>query len=194
MRGEGAGLGTSRRLRGLVTVVAVMAALTAGWPLASLAISDNQPLAADKALVIGPDTTRSARFAVGPGWSLRTSQSNPKQVYSLSYGRVDLSVTYVALSGRPPAGRLWSGLRDILRVSNSTARLGRPKPITDAHGATGITGPVTENGRSGTATIFPGPTGNFAIEMVILAPRSATAVSRVGARQVVRSIRFEASK
>jgi hypothetical protein len=193
VRGEGAGLGTSRRLRGLVTVVAVMAALTAGWPLASLAISDNKPLTAGQAFVIGPDTSRSARFAVGPGWSLRTTQSDPKQDYSLRYGKVDLSVTYVALSGRPPAARLWSGLGDILRVSNSTARLGRPRPVTDAQGRTGITGPVTEHGRSGTATIFPGPTGNFAIEMVILAPRSTTAASRVGARQVVRSIRFRAS-
>jgi hypothetical protein len=194
VRDEGAGLGTSQRLRGLVVVVAVMAALTAGWPLANLAVSDNQPLAAGKALMIGPDTAQSARFAVGSGWSLRSAQSNPKQNYSLRYGGADLSVTYVALSGRPSAARLWSGLMDILRVSNSSARLGRPVPVTDSRGRTGITGPVTENGRSGTATILLAPAGNFAIEMIVLAPRSATAASLASASQVVRSIRFAASR
>ncbi len=194
MRDEGAGLGTSQRLRGLVVVVAVMAALTAGWPLANLAVSDNQPLAAGKALMIGPNTAHSARFAVGSGWSLRSAQSNPKQNYSLRYGGADLSVTYVTLSGRPSAARLWSGLMDILRVGNSTARLGRPVPVTDARGRTGMTGPVTENGRSGTATILLAPAGNFAIEMIVLAPRSAAAASRAAASQVVRSIRFAASR
>lgn len=194
MRGEGAGLGTSRRLRGLLTVVAVMAALTAGWPLASLVISDRQPLAAGQALMIGPDTTQSARFAVGSGWSLRTSQSDPKQDYSLRHGKVDLSVTYVALTGRPPAARLWSGLRDIVRTSNLSARLGQPVPVTDAHGRTGITGPITENRRSGTATILLSPAGNFAIEVIVLAPRSAAAASRGAARQVVHSIKFQASR
>lgn len=171
-----------------------MAALTAGWPLANLAVSDNQPLAAGKALMIGPDTAHSARFAVGSGWSLRTAQSNPKRDYSLRYDGVDLSVTYVALSGRPPAARLWSGLMDILRVSNSSARIGRPVPVSGAHGRPGITGPVTENLRLGTATILLSPARNFAIEMIVLAPRSAAAASRAAARQVVRSIRFQASR
>ena len=185
-----AGLGPSRRVRGLVTVIAVMVALTAGWPLLNLTVSDNQPVAAGERLSVGPDSAHSARFTVGTDWSVLSSESDPKRAYSLRRGGMDMTVTYVTVPSSSRADRLWSGLRDILRVSSAAFRLGRPAPVKDPQGAEGISGVVTENGREGTATIYPDLSEGFAIEMVMLAPRSATAASRAAARQVIRSIRF----
>ena len=165
-----------------------MLALTAGWPLINLTVSDNQPLAAGERLSVGPDSAHSARFAVGTDWSVRSSSSDPKRSYSLRRGGVDMTVAYV--SSRSRAAGLWSGLRNILRVSNAAFRLGKPAPVSDAQGGKGLSGVVTENGREGTATIFPDLARSFAIEMIILAPRNATAASLAAAHQVVHSIRF----
>lgn len=171
-------------------MIAVVVALTAGWPLLNLTVSDNQPLAAGERLSVGPDSRHYARFMVGAGWSVRSSESDPKQVYSLRHDGVTMTVAYVTLIGRPRAAHLWAGLLDILRVGYAAAQLGKPATVTDAQGGKGITGTVTEDGRSGTATIFPERGAGFAIEMIFLAPRSATAASRADAQQVVRSIRF----
>ena len=46
--------GSPRPLRWLIIVVTVIVALTVGWPLVSLAVSDNQPVAAGQPLTIGP--------------------------------------------------------------------------------------------------------------------------------------------
>ncbi len=192
MRSEhpAAGLGPSRRIRALVTVIAVMVALTAGWPLLNLTVSDHQPIAAGETLSVGPDSAHSARFAVGRGWSVRSSDSDPRRSYSLRRGRVDMTVTYVTVPSTSRPALLWSGLLDILRVSNAAYRLGTPGTAPDAHGNKAITGPVSDSGRSGTATILPDPAGGFAIEMIILAPPDASAARRSAAQQVMRSIRF----
>ncbi len=167
-----------------------MAGLTAGWPLLNLTVSDNQPVAPGARLSIGPDHAHTARFMVGTGWSLRSSRTDPKRVYSLRRGQVDLLVTYVSLRSGSQVAQLWPGLRQILQVANASARLTRPARVTDAQGVSGLSGAVTEQGRAGTATIFPDPAAGFAIELVILAPRGAGTASRGAARQVVRSILF----
>ncbi len=190
MRRRPPGLMSSSRIRALLTVIAVMVALTAGWPLLNLAVSDHQPLPAGARLSVGPNRAHSARFMVGAGWSMISSQSNPRHGYSLRRGPVAVSVKYVTLSSKSQAGSLWTGLQSILRAANASARLTKPALVTDAQGGMRLTGFITENGRWGTATVFSNPAGGFAIEMVVLAPRRAISASRAEARQLVRSMRL----
>ncbi|HEY2638772.1 MAG TPA: hypothetical protein VGI66_02655, partial [Streptosporangiaceae bacterium] len=98
MRGRPAGLRSSSRIRALLTVIAVMVALTAGWPLLNLAVSDHQPLPAGVRLSVRPNRAHSARFLVGAGWSMISSQSDPRHGYSLRRGPVAMSVKYVTVS------------------------------------------------------------------------------------------------
>ena len=46
--------GAPRPLRSLIIVLAVIVALTVGWPVVSRAVSDDQPVAAGQPLTIGP--------------------------------------------------------------------------------------------------------------------------------------------
>ncbi len=177
-------------LAGLLVIVVIMAVLTAGCPLVNASISDRQRLAAGGTLVIGLSRKDSARITVGEGWSLRKSQSDPRQDYELYYGGVNLSVRYVTLIGRSQPGKLWSGLGHIVRISSSSARLGAPGLIQNSQGLSGITGTFTRSGRAGLATVFPGPGGTFAIEMTTLARPGAPAAERAAAQLVVRSITF----
>ena len=180
----------SWRLGGLLVIVMIMAVLTAGLPLVNASIFDRQRLAAGGTLAIGPSRKNSARITVGQGWSLRKSQSDPRQDYELYYGGVDLSVRYVTLIGRSQPGKLWSGLGQIVRISSSSARLGAPSLIENSQGLRGITGTFTRSGRAGLAAVFPGPSGTFAIEMTTLARPGARAADRAAAQLVVRSIIF----
>lgn len=186
-------LGPSRRVRWLIAVISVMAALTAGWPLISLAVSDNHPASAGRPLTIGPDSTHSAQFTPGRGWVIRSAETDPHQVWTLRRGPVDVLVTHVWLATASQAGQLWPGLADILRLDNPSARLGKPAVLTSPQGDKGLTGTVTENGGAGQAAIFPGPTGNFAIEIVSMAPVRDTPAARSAALRVVRSLRFPAA-
>jgi hypothetical protein len=195
VRSDGAGdkTGSPGRVRWLIAVVAVMAVLTAGWPLVSLAVSDNQPAAAGRPLTVGPDSTHSALFTPGRGWVVRSAETDPKQAWVLRRGPADVSVTYVTLISHPPVEQVWLGLQDILRVDSPSAHLGKPALVANPRGGKGLTGTVTENGRAGQAAIFPGPTGDFAIEIVAAAPAQDSPVARAAAVQVVRSLRFPAA-
>ena len=186
-------LGPSRRIRWLIAVVSVMAALAAGWPLISLAVSDNQPATAGRPVTIGPDSTHSAQFTPGRGWVIRSAETDPHQVWTLRRGPVDVSVTHVQLALASQAGQLWPGLADILRLDSPSARLGKPAVLTSPQGDKGLTGTVTDNGRAGQAAIFPRPVGNFAIEIVSVAPVQDTPAARSATLQVVRSLRFPAA-
>jgi hypothetical protein len=185
-------LARSRRIRELVLVVAVIAALTAGWPLINLAVSDRQPVPAGRTMSVGPNTAHSASFTVGPGWSIQSSATNPRLGYVLRHGAEEMSLMYVALAGPAQLPALWSGLRKILRLGDSAARLGKPAPITSARGREGLTGLLTEDGRRGRATIYQAPVGNFAIEMVSLGPRGAPPAGLAAALRVTLSIMFPA--
>jgi hypothetical protein len=184
------GLGLSRRVRWLITIVAVMAALAAGWPLVSLAVSDNEPAAAGQPLTIGPDSTHSAQFTPGRGWVIRSAETDPNQNWVLRRGPDDVSVTYVTLANSSQADQLWPGLQNILRLDDPSARLGRPTVLTSLQGGKGLSGVVSENGRAGDAAVFPGPGEDFAIEIVSMAPRQNRPAARAAALQVIRSLRF----
>jgi hypothetical protein len=199
--GQAAGMGqppgapTPRaRLRWLLAVVAIIALLTAGWPLLDSAVSDNLPLPRGSALRIGPGGRNSAVVRVGPGWSLRPAESNSARGYALRRGAASWSIAYVSLAERSQAPRLWDGLRALLRIRSPGLRLGSPGAITSRQGRAGLTGPVTSRGTAGAATIFVAPSGTFAIEMIALAPRNSRGEAALAAvRMFVRSVVFPAA-
>src|SRR5258708_2103113 len=188
--GQPPGAQTPRgRLRWLLAVVTVMALLTAGWPLLNSAVSDNLLLSRGAALRIGPGGPNSATLRVGQGWSLRPAESDPARGYSLRRGAASLSIAYVSLAERSQAPLLWDGLRAILRIRNPGLRLGSPEAMTSRQGRPGLTGALTSRGAAGAATIFVGPAGTFAIEMIVLAPRSPGGAAALAAIRIfVRSL------
>jgi hypothetical protein len=182
-----------RPLRWLIIVVTVIVVLTVGWPLVSLAVSDQQPAAAGRPLTIGPGGSHPATFTPGPDWTVHSAETIPVERWSLSDGPVDLTVSYVTLVGPSQVGRLWAGLRRTLLLGDASARLGRPVTVTSAAGATGQTGPVTANDWAGQAAVFAGPGAGFAIEIVSAAPVDDRPAAQAATALVARSLRFPAA-
>ena len=184
--------GSTRPLRWLIVVVAVIVALAVGWPLISQAVSDTRPVAAGQPLTIGPAGDRSATFTPGPDWDIRSAETNSVLRWSLSDGPVDVTVLYVVLILPSQAGRLWPGLQAILQVGDGSAQLGRPATVTSAAGAQELTGPVTAQGWAGQVAVFPRPGADFAIEIVSVAPTPDRAAAQAATALVARSLRFPA--
>lgn len=182
---------TKLRLRWLGIVVAVMALLTAGWPLLDKAVADQHPLAAGSRLTVGASPS-SGVVTVGSGWSLLSAQSNPTQGYLLQRGSLDLSIMHVGLVNRAQLPQMWQGLVRILSVSNPGVRLSKPALMTTRRGAHAITGMVTGRRLTGTATIVRSPSGNFGIAMVTLAPHRTSLALRAAALRVMVSLMFTA--
>jgi hypothetical protein len=183
---------TRLRLRWLAIVVAIMALLTAGWPLLNSAVDSRQPLAAGSRLTVGTEPASAANVTVGPGWSVLPAQSNPVQGYVLKKGSLLLYLTHVSLVDRNQVPRLWRGLRRVLSVNRPGSRLGKPVFITTAHGLRAIAGVVVGTRLIGTATIFPGPSREFAIEIIALAPRRTSPALRAAAARIIASLMFKA--
>src|SRR5215469_15692950 len=95
--GPAAALRGSVRLRWLAIIIAVMAVLTAGWPLVSRVVSDHRHLAAGTRLKLGTSQQSSATVTVGPGWTMLTGESNPRQIYLIDRGLVHMTIAYAAL-------------------------------------------------------------------------------------------------
>jgi hypothetical protein len=180
----------SQRLRWLLVVVAIMVLLTAGWPLVNATVADKQPLPANSRIVVGNGAGNSAVVTVGPGWAMLTEQSDLYQRYLLRRGVMKLSIIRVPLASRRDVPRLWPGLRQILALSNPGIRLSQPAYVTTATGLPAITGVLTGGHMTGTATIFPSPSGKFAIEVLMLAPRGTSPLTRTAAIRIIRSLRF----
>ncbi|POM24472.1 hypothetical protein BTM25_31010 [Actinomadura rubteroloni] len=170
------------RARGLVALLAAGAVLVVGWPLLSRALgSSAEPLRDGSRLTLGSGTTE-ARFAVGPGWSLRKSGSDPAQSYKLERAGTDLAISLVAPPAGTSPGQLWEGLRDVVRIGDPDARLGVPRPYRD-----GLSGPLQVGADLGSATVLPHPDGTAAVEATVLggSPDDLDAAARV-----VGSLRF----
>ncbi|HTA09299.1 MAG TPA: hypothetical protein VK836_12340 [Streptosporangiaceae bacterium] len=180
---------TKLRLRWLVIVVAVMAVLTAGWPLIDMAVTNQHPLAAGSRLTVGTSPS-SGVVTVGPGWSLLSEQSSPMQGYLLQRGKLQLSIAHVGLLNREQLPQMWRGLMRIVSVSNPGIRFSKPAFVTTRHGLRAITSVVTGRGQIGTATIVRGPSGNFGIEMLALAPRGTSPALHAAAARVMVSLMF----
>jgi hypothetical protein len=185
--------GAPRPLRSLIIVLAVIVALTVGWPVVSRAVSDDQPVAAGQPLTIGPAGSHSATFTPGPDWAVHSAETNTVESWRLSHGPVDLTVAYVTLLSRSQAGRLWAGLQRTLLLGDASARLGRPATFTSADGGQGLTGTVTANDLAGQAAVFVGPDADFAIEIVSAAPVDDRAAAQAATALVARSLRFPAA-
>jgi hypothetical protein len=181
--------GSPRPLRALIVVVAVMATLTFGWPLVSLAVSDNRPVTPGQTLFIGSGT-RSAAFTPGPDWVAHNAHTSLLEYWSLSDGPVDVSVIYVLLLNRNQVGRLWPGLNRILRLNDGSAQLGTPASVSIGDGVRGLSGPVTANDWAGQAAVFPSPNDDFAIELVSVAPPADRAAAVADEAQVSQSLWF----
>ena len=185
--------GSPRRLRLLIVVVGVIVVLTVGWPLVSLAVSDDQPVAAGQPLRIGPNGAHSAVFTPGRNWTVRTAETDPVQRWSLSDGPVNVTVFYVSLISPSQAERLWAGLQSSLRLGDRSARLGLPATFTGVAGSKGLTGTVTANDLAGQATVFADPAARFAVEIVSAAPVQDQAAAQSATALVARSLQMPAA-
>lgn len=181
------------RLRWLLIVMAVMVLLTAGWPLLNAAVADKQTLAAGASLRVGPAGRNSADLRIGSGWTLRPAESDPLQGYLLRRGAATVSIGYVSLPGLEHAAGIWSGLRRVFRVTNPGVRLGTPSVVTTRQGLPGLSAIATGAGAYGTVTDFVGPSGTYAIRIVVLAPRYAKPLMAATSLLLIRSLRFPAA-
>jgi hypothetical protein len=181
------------RLRWLAVIIAVMAVLTAGWPLLNRVVSDHHRLAANSKLSLGPSRRSAAVVTVGPGWVLRSGESNPRLVYQLERGAVHLSITYATLINDRQLDHLWSGLRAVVEVNHPGATLSTPVEIRTQHGTEGDFGLVRAPDLVGTASVFAGPSRRFAIEMVVEAPKRSALLNLLAAQRIMRSLVFPAA-
>jgi hypothetical protein len=186
--------GTARlRVRWLLIVIAIMVVLTAGWPLINAAVSARHNLKPGTRLTVGPGGRHSAQITVGSGWSLQQAENTQLYGYVLRSGSVDLAVDYVGLLSKGQARNLWAGLRQLLRIEDPGVRLGPPVVFTSAFGRAGISGKLTGRLRDGTASVFSDPGRGFAVEMIMLAPRSIRRSVFKPGLQIMRSLRLPPS-
>jgi hypothetical protein len=178
------------RLRWLLIVVCVMALLTAGWPLLNAGVADKQKLAARASLRLGPSGPDSASVRVGQDWFVRPAQTDPSQDYMLRRGAVAVSISYVSLAGRYQAAGLWDGLRRVFLVSNPSVSLGKPAAVTSGQGRQGLIATAASARSAGAVSIFVGPSGTYAIQIVVLAPGGARLAAGADSSQLIRSLRF----
>jgi hypothetical protein len=178
------------RLRWLTVIIFVMAVLTVGWPLINIAVPNRRTLTSGTILTLGPSQADLARLTVGPGWSMVPSQTDPRLDYVLRRGHVELAISYVALIDRAQTAHLWTGLRQVMEVSNPGVRLGRPSAFKTAQGRRGAQGALASSTDIGTAAVVGNPSGTFAVEMVLVSPRRASRANLAAARELMRSLRM----
>jgi hypothetical protein len=180
-------------LRWLAVVVAVMAVLTAGWPLLNATVANRHPLQPGARLTVGTGPASSAVVTVGRGWAVLPAESDPTEGYLLANGPLHLSINHVTIVGPNRGQHLWEGLRRILAVSNPSLRLGRPVLITSGSELKAVIGMITGPNVVGSATIVPGPSREFGIEMIMLTPRTSRLALRLMAAGVISSLTFPAA-
>jgi hypothetical protein len=194
LRGSGGAAGTallgSARLRWLAIIIAVMAVLTAGWPLLNRAVSDHRRLAPNTRLAIGPSHKNGAIVTLGPGWTMRAGETNPRLVYTLQRGPLILSITYATLINNRQIDDLWAGLREVVQVGHPGATLSVPVSVRTIHGSAGDIGLVKAPDLVGTASVFAGPSRRYAIEMIVAEPKGAARLNLVAAQRIMRSLIF----
>lgn len=192
--GAAAAFPGSARLRWLAIIISVMAVLTAGWPLLNRVVADDSRLAAHSKLVIGPGHKNSAVVTVGPGWLLRPGETNPRLVYLLQRGPAIMTIAYATLVNNRQIDDLWAGMRQVARIRQPGATLSGPVAIRSIHGSEGDFGLVRAPGLVGTAAVFAGPSRQFAIEMMIVAPKGTARANLVAAQRIIRSVLFTSAR
>jgi hypothetical protein len=182
------------RLRWLVIIIAVMALLTAGWPLLNRAVANHQRLAAGSKLVVGPGKKNSAVVTVGPGWLLQPGETNPRLVYLLQRGPATLTIAYASLVNNRQVDDLWAGMRQVVALRHPGATLSPPLPIRTVHGYEGDFGLVQAPRMVGTAAVFAGPSRRYAVEMLMVIPRGTPRLSLLAAQRIMRSVLFPGAR
>ncbi|HTZ91153.1 MAG TPA: hypothetical protein VMB74_02050 [Streptosporangiaceae bacterium] len=180
------------RLRALLIVITIVVALTAGWPLLNALVADELKVPAGTALRVGPSGPDSASVRVGPHWTMRPALSDPRQGLVLARGDVIVSISYLSLIRPSLVAGIWSGLRQILRISHPGITIGPPVAVTSGQGQAGRTASVTSVLSVGAVTVFVGPSRTYAIQMVVLGPRGASLVAAQATRQFITTLRFPA--
>jgi hypothetical protein len=184
---------TRVRLRWLAIVVAIMALLTAGWPLLNSAVANRQPLPAGAKVTVGSGRASSGTVTVGPGWYVQPEQSNSALESVLSNGGIVIDIRHVAFVNSRQLRFMWRGMRQILSVTHPGYGLSQLVRTTTVHGMQAFTCAVSGPRLAGMVTIVPGPSREFAIAMVVLAPHRASPALRAAARRVVLSLMFAVS-
>jgi hypothetical protein len=173
-----------------VAVLVGMALLAGGWPLISSMLPDSETVPAGVGLRLGPDPEESALLPLaGDGWRISRSKSNPEQQYALRHGAVGLEASYVQLEQPADADGLWDGLRKLGELSDST--LGPPAPAQSARGLPSEEASVTEDGLTGTVTVYVHPDRSYAIVLKELGRPDAPEADRAAAREAVQGLTFE---
>jgi hypothetical protein len=123
---------------------------------------------------------------------VRPAETNPSQGYLLRRGAVAISIGYVSLLGRQQVAGLWDGLRRVFLVTNPGVSLGQPVAVSSGQGRKGLSATAASARSAGVVSVFAGPSGTYAIQIVVLAPHSARLAAGADSSQLVRSLRFPA--
>jgi hypothetical protein len=172
--------------------LATVVALVAGWPLLARALPDKAAVRDGARLTIGPAGAGRVTLRVrGGGWELSRSASDPASGYLLSRAGVRVRASRVDLLTTAASGRLWPGLRDVLRAADAKARLGAPERTRTAQGRPGKTGSAEQGGRAGRAFAFASPGEDYAVTVVVLGGRGAAREALRDGYAFARSARFD---
>ncbi|WP_182664666.1 hypothetical protein, partial [Streptomyces calidiresistens] len=156
----------------VLLVLAVVVALTTGWPLLSAAVSVTTPLDEGTGLRLEAPRGADARLTVhGTGWELHRPAVLPGAGWSLSRGDVRFEarpVVPVEDTPRAPAelpAALWNGLDRLVRIADPDARLGEPTDTETLGGLPALTGPLEREGCTGAAWVIPAPDAVNAVQI-----------------------------
>ncbi|GAA4238023.1 hypothetical protein GCM10022254_52250 [Actinomadura meridiana] len=132
--------------------------LCAGMPLLDLALgSGRRQLAPGTIVSVGTESDGVRPVAVTVthnGWVLNKGNSSLSGYAQLHSADVVFNLSVVIPLVPFDARELWDGLARIVAIGGRT-RLGtRPRPITTAHGLSGLIGTLTGRGRTGTAAVY----------------------------------------
>jgi hypothetical protein len=169
-----------------------MALLTAGWPLLDSAVPNRQPLAAGAKVTVGSGPGSSGTVTVGPGWYVQPALSIPTQNFVLTKDGVVLDIRHVALVDSFQMAFAWLGMRQVLSLTHPGTELSEPAHTTTGHGRHALIGTISGPGLIGMAAVVPGPSREFAIAMVMLAPHGTSRALIEAARRILLSLTFTA--
>ena len=173
--------------------VAVVAVLTGGWALVNAALPATETMTSGHSMTLGSGEGYEASMVFDEGWELDKGASSQGQHYLFTKGPVNLNMAVVVPPGRATATELWEGMRDTVRVDDAGATLDDPEPVTSDRGAEGLTGDLHTHQHTGTATVFPAPSGDFAVEAQAVGA-DATPAELDDAEELVDSITFDRSR
>jgi hypothetical protein len=173
----------------VAAVLGLILVLTVGWSLINTNLPNQQRLAENTTLRVGPFATDGGQTTLpGAGWRVSQSNSDPQTAYQLAVGAVGVSLTYIVLPFPEAADNLWAG-QDALSALDGL-RVGEPTTVTGSTGLYGQKAPAIMGDRSGSMVIFVSPNRSYAIAVTALADRTASAADRAAAHRAQLAVSF----